>query len=476
MVAKETAPASARDTRFARYAAFCAIWFVVVPLAGALLLVRFLSAGAESADAAQGILAGLRAFGREQPVPVCIIAFTLIEMVLWGQRHALPGAGLAGVAGRTDLPGPARRRYEDAGGLVDEVERIFARKKRDVERALSAQERDELAAAVEKLRDTMRKDPFDLDDFDIAFAKTEQLVETHLSSWRKSELREYAESIGIAVAVALLLRAFVVEAFKIPSPSMVPTLQVGDHIFVNKSAYGPMIPWTNTRLLPNMPPHYGDVIVFQFPEKPDQDFIKRVVALPGDKLEALDGRPIINGWRPPECKVGVYRHTWGDNSLAQHGGELFVEYLGAEAFLTFFDHAMSAATSISDRKSCTKDSECEPGLACRASLCGDLQGPYTVKPDEVWVMGDNRHNSHDSRGWWEGKGGGVPYDYIKGRALIIWMSWAPQGMAWDRLGITVMGKPKIPPDQASVLQPAIDKCFRDRPPLSVTTPPRATPK
>ncbi|MET0593738.1 MAG: signal peptidase I [Polyangiaceae bacterium] len=444
----------------------------MVPLGGALLLVSFLSMGGDPGEAAsQGVLGGLRAFGREQPVPVCIIAFTLIEMILWGQRHALPGAGLAGVAGRTDLPGPVRRRYEDAGGLIDEVERILDRRRKDVERALSAQEREDLRTAVDKLRDTMRKDPFDLDDFDLALGKAEQIVDTHLASWRKSELREYAESIGIAVAVALLLRAFVVEAFKIPSPSMVPTLQVGDHIFVNKSAYGPMLPWTNTRLLPHLPPHYGDVIVFQFPEKPDQDFIKRVVALPGDKLEALDGRPIINGWRPPECKVGVYRHSWGDSSLAQHGGELFVEYLGQEAFLTFFDHAMSAATSISDRKSCSKDTDCEPGLGCRANLCGDLQGPYQVKPDEVWVMGDNRHNSHDSRGWWEGKGGGVPYDYIRGRALIIWMSWPPQGMAWDRLGITVMGKPKIPPDQMAALQPAIDKCFRDRPPLSETTPP-----
>jgi signal peptidase I len=475
MVAKETAPASARDTRFARYAAFCAVWFVVVPLAGALLLVSLLSISDGSDATSQGILGGLRAFGREQPVPVCIIAFTLIEMVLWGQRHALPGAGLAGVAGRTDLPGPARRRYEDAGGLLDEAERIFARRRRDVERALTVQERDDLGASLDKLRDTMRKDPFDLDDFDSAFAKAEQMVETYLASWRKSELREYAESIGIAVAVALLLRAFVVEAFKIPSPSMVPTLQVGDHIFVNKSAYGPMVPWTNTRVLPHLPPRYGDVIVFQFPEKPDQDFIKRVVALPGDKLEALDGRPIINGWRPPECRVGVYKHTWGDSSLSQHGGELFVEYLGAEAFLTFFDHAMSAATSISDRRSCKLDSDCEPGLLCRASLCGDHQGPYVVKPSEVWVMGDNRHNSHDSRGWWEGKGGGVPYDYIKGRALIIWMSWPPQGMAWDRLGITVMGKPKIPPDQAATLQPAIDKCFRERPPLSETTPPQSAP-
>jgi signal peptidase I len=474
MVAKETASASPKDTRFARYAAFCAVWFVLVPLAGAFLIVWVLSISDSSESAGQGIIGALRAFGREQPVPVCIIAFTLIEMILWGQRHALPGAGLAGVAGRADLPGAVRRKFEDAAGLLDEAERIFGRRQRDVERALTASDREDLSSSLEKLRDSMKRDPFDVEEFHSSLSRAENLVDTYLSSWRKSELREYAESIGIAVAVALLLRAFVVEAFKIPSPSMVPTLQVGDHIFVNKSAYGPMIPWTSTRLFSRLPPHYGDVIVFQFPEKPEQDFIKRVVALPGDRLEALDGRPIINGWRPPECKVGVYRHTWGDGSLSQHGGELFVEYLGSEAFLTFFDHAMSGSAG-SDRRSCNRDSECEPGLACRAHLCGEHQGPYQVKPDEVWVMGDNRNNSHDSRGWWEGKGGGVPFDYIKGRALIIWMSFAPQGIAWDRIGITVMGKPKIPPEQAAVLQPAIDKCFRERPPLSETTPPQSAP-
>ncbi len=471
MLAKDTASTNVKDSRFVRYAAFCTVWFVAVPLAGAFLVVWLLSIPDTSDPAAHGVIGFLRAFGREQPVPVCIIAFTLLEMVLWGQRHALPGAGLAGVAGRPDLPTHLRRKFEEAGGLLDEADRILERKQRDIERALTPKEREDLSISLETLRDVMKKEPFEPEDFNSSLDKAEHMVDVYLSSWRKSELREYAESIGIAVAVALLLRAFVVEAFKIPSPSMVPTLQVGDHIFVNKSAYGPMIPGTSSRLFSHLPPHYGDVIVFQFPERPEQDFIKRVVALPGDKLEALDGRPVINGWRPPECKVGIYKHTWGDGSFSQHGGELFVEYLGPEAFLTFFDHAMSPSSST-ERRSCNRDSDCEAGLACRTHVCGDLQGPYHVKPGEVWVMGDNRNNSHDSRGWWEGKGGGVPFDFIKGRALIIWMSFAPQGIAWDRIGISVMGKPKIPPEQAAVLQPSIDKCFRDRPPLSETTPPQ----
>jgi signal peptidase I len=462
-----------KETRFARYAVFCAAWFVAVPLVAAFLLVWFLSVP-ESANST-GILEAVRSFGRDQPVPAGIIAFTLFEMLLWSQRHILPGAGVAGVAGRSDLPASVRRKYEAAGALLDEAERIMDRRKRDFERAFSATEREAVRASFDRLREKMAQDPFDADGFADSLGKAESNMGLYLSAWRKSEIREYAESIGIAVAVALLLRAFVVEAFKIPSPSMVPTLQVGDHIFVNKSAYGPMVPFTTTRLFASLPPRYGDVIVFQFPEKPDQDFIKRVIALPGDKLEALDGRPIINGWRPPECKVGVYKYAWGDGTLSQHDGELVVEYLGAEAFLTFYDRSMSSLLGGA-RKSCNDDADCEPGLACRAHLCGDLQGPYHVKDGEAWVMGDNRNNSHDSRGWWEGRGGGVPFNLIKGRALIIWMSFSPTGgIALDRMGISVMGRPKVPPSLVKELQPAVDRCFSQRPPLKDTTPPPPQP-
>jgi len=346
MLAKDTTSSPPKDSRFLRYRDFLHHLVYRGAAGSAGLIVWLLSIPEGPGGAGTGIISMIRAFGREQPVPVCIIAFTLLEMGLWSQRHALPGAGVAGVAGRSDLPPAMRRRFEDAVNLLDEADRILERKGRDIERTLSAGERERLLASLDGLRAAMKKEPFEAETFDVAFAKAEQDVDLFLSSWRKSELREYAESIGIAVAVALLLRAFVVEAFKIPSPSMVPTLQVGDHIFVNKSAYGPMIPGTSTRLFSKLPPHYGDVIVFQFPEKPDQDFIKRVVALPSDTLEALDGRPIINGWRPPECRVGVYKHTWGDGMFSQHEGELYVEYLGPEAFLTFYDHAMSASTSF----------------------------------------------------------------------------------------------------------------------------------
>jgi signal peptidase I len=87
---------------------------------------------------------------------------------------------------------------------------------------------------------------------------------------------------------------------------MIPTLMIGDHIFVNKFTYGPLIPWTDKRLFSRLPPSRADVMVFKFPENKEQDFIKRVIAVPGDTLEAINGRPIINGWLVPHCYVGQF--------------------------------------------------------------------------------------------------------------------------------------------------------------------------
>ena len=186
-----------------------------------------------------------------------------------------------------------------------------------------ASARDELKDSLESLRESMEAEKFDEDEFGDAFDHANRQVSRHLGRWQKSELREYAESIGIAVAVALLLRAFVVEAFKIPSGSMLPTLQIQDHIFVNKFIYGPEIPFTHTRLFANLPPKRGDVMVFIYPDpnpdNPRQDFIKRVIALPGDTLEADGGHPIINGWKVPSCDVGPYEFYEGDQSRAEKG-------------------------------------------------------------------------------------------------------------------------------------------------------------
>jgi signal peptidase I len=199
---------------------------------------------------------------------------------------------------------------------------------------------------------------------------------------RKSQFREYAEALGVALLLALAIRTFVVQAFKIPSGSMLPTLQIGDHILVNKFLYGPRleIPLTQMSLgrLPGLrKPRPGDVVVFIWPKDRSKDFIKRVVAVEGQTIEVKNRQVFIDGkpWDDPHA-------TW----VMQRG-------LGGAA--------------------------------------GDNYGPYTVPPDHVFVMGDNRDQSYDSRFW-----GPVPIADIKGQALVIYWSWdgPDRWVRWERLG------------------------------------------
>ena len=425
---------------------YWALWFVVTPFALACILVWALTP-ASGIDHG-GALGWIESWVREQPVPVGIVTFTLFEMALWAARHHLPLAYHAHPPLRSDLPKGMRGAFERARALLEEAESILERNQDAVKRDLSAKERDKLRTDLDALEDAMDREPFDEEGFVDALVKADGEVDVRLGRWRKSEVREYAESILVAIAVAMALRAFVVEAFKIPSGSMIPTLQVGDHIFVNKFTYGPAIPYTHKRVWSRMPPERGDVIVFAYPEHPDQDFIKRVIAIPGDKLEARGGHPIINGWEVPSCYAGPYSYAEGQDG-SRHEGEIFVEFLEDEAFLTLYD---------------------------RQSPQTDYQGPYYVKPGEVWVMGDNRNNSHDSRVWWGGQGGGVPFENIKGRALFVWLSVA-DSMDWSRIFAPVMGRPPgkgpfgVLPATMKAVEPAIDKCLRARPPLERTRPP-----
>jgi signal peptidase I len=417
------------------------LWFLVVPLVLACVLVWALSPSS-SLDR-PGVIGWTQSLVREQPVPVAIVAFTLFEMALWGARQFLPLARFAHPPLRADLPRGMRQPFERGRALLDEAEIIFARNEKAIVRELSSSERQKLKADLDGLKVAMASQPFDEEAFVEALVRADGEVDIRLGRWRKSEVREYLESILVAIAVAMALRAFVVEAFKIPSGSMIPTLQIGDHIFVNKFVYGPAIPGTDKRAWTSMPPHRGDVMVFAFPEHPEQDFIKRVIALPGDKLEAKNGHPWINGWEVPHCFVGVYSYSEVDQPNPMHEGDLYVEYLGDQSYVTLYD---------------------------RSSGGSDAQGPFFAQQGEVWVMGDNRNNSHDSRMWWGGRGGGVPFANIRGKALFVWLSVTDSGLDMSRFGAPVMGRPRLPAAMKS-LEPALDKCLRDRPPLEKTTPP-----
>jgi signal peptidase I len=416
------------------------LWFAVVPIALSWLALWAFSP--TSAVETGGVLGWIQAAVRSQPVPVGIVLFTWFEGVLWAARLHLPFARHAHPPQRADLPPRLRGQFERARVLLDEADSILARHAQGVVRELTAKERDRLGADLDELRTAMVNVPFDEDGFIEAFGKAEEQVDARLGRWRKSEVREYAEAILMAVAVALALRTFVIEAFKIPSGSMIPTLMVGDHIFVNKFSYGPAIPFTDARVWTNMPPKRGDVIVFAFPEHPEQDFIKRVIALEGDRLEAHNGHPVLNGWEVPSCRVGPWTYSDYDSPIAHHEGDLYVEYLGDESFLTFYDHA--------------------------AGYLPENQGPYFAKKGEVWVMGDNRNNSHDSRMWFNGRGGGVPFANIKGRALFVWLSVNDGSVDLSREGAPVMGRPRLSPS-AAALEPQLAECLKNRP--AVTLPP-----
>jgi signal peptidase I len=229
----------------------------------------------------------------------------------------------------------------------------------------------------------------------------DEALDSHLSFARKSTAREYAESIGVAVLIALFLRAFVVEAFKIPSGSMIPTLQVGDHIFVNKFIYGVRLPFTDIKFgMEYRKPRRGEVIVFKYPEDKDKDFIKRIVAVEGDTVEIRDNQLVINGKPVPrqhvdeDCRYMDYledSQRWQEKRC-----EKWIETMDGQSYTTVYDR--NGRTSS--------------------------WAPRTVPKDSVFVMGDNRDNSHDSRYW-----GYVDYDLIKGKAMIIWWSFGePEGV------------------------------------------------
>lgn len=191
---------------------------------------------------------------------------------------------------------------------------------------------------------------------------------------KKSIFREYSESIIIAVILALIIRAFVVQAFKIPSGSMEDTLLIGDHLLVNKFIYGTKIPFTDKRVLKIRDPKRGDVIVFVYPEDPRKDFIKRVIGLPGDVVEGRDKHVYVNGY--------LYENP----------------------------HAVFKQLEVIPKEQNPRDNF----------------GPVKVPADSYFVMGDNRDRSYDSRFW-----GVVTREKLKGLAFIKYWSWDSEKM-WPR--------------------------------------------
>lgn len=214
---------------------------------------------------------------------------------------------------------------------------------------------------------------------------------------------EYARSFFPIILIVLLLRSFLVEPFRIPSGSMMPTLLIGDFILVNKFTYGIRLPVLNTKIIELNTPQRGDIVVFRFPKDPSVDYIKRVVGLPGDRIAYYNKQLYINGEPMKQVSLGQYRGVGQGANMT--GSERKLEDLdGIEHSILINDDALS------------------------------MEGVYVVPPGHYFVMGDNRDNSNDSRYW-----GTVPERNLVGKAFFIWMNWDWQykGIGFDRIGSVV---------------------------------------
>jgi signal peptidase I len=292
----------------------------------------------------------------------------------------------------------------------------------------------------------------------------------------RSAARDYVESIGTAILIALALRAFVIEAFKIPSSSMYPTLEINDHIFVNKFIYGLRIPWTDIKLFQLRGPKRGEVIVFIKPCEPERDFIKRVIATAGETVEVrcnivyVDGQPVPSELVAPEITYEDRDEQHPEEGWRVRPVSVYRETVDGFTYETYHDEGRPARDERNrkatdggkegdqlgrdfptlDGVGAIKDNVCSgnllpnrhpreapnqvPSIAVRTKMTSDPCEPqlhYVVPDGHVFAMGDNRSNSTDSRFW-----GPVPIENIKGKALFIWLSYKefPFGLRWSRIG------------------------------------------
>ena len=350
-------------------------------------------------------------YGRLLGILVTTLAIGLVAQHFLRQQNFLLGSLCVFLAifvlstvGSATPWGVRSRTRNEARGLRKNGARLLKRNRARIGEQGAA----EVESALQSV-DNALKEPLGMPALQARLA-LDATLDKHLGFARKSAAREYTESIGGAILVALLLRAFVFEPFHIPSGSMIPTLLVGDFIFVNKMSYGLRIPFTDpgkVHKLWERAPKRGDVVVFINPQHPDVDYVKRVVGLPGDRIDVRNNVLYVNGVEQPRQELGEY-------SYREHS-----EYTGEEMEVVSREYI----EDLAGRK--------HP-IIVRKDPVFARSGSFVVEPGRLFMMGDNRDNSLDSRV--EGGPGQIPFSYIKGRASIIWISFGgPAGIRFDRM-------------------------------------------
>lgn len=223
------------------------------------------------------------------------------------------------------------------------------------------------------------------------------------SAAREPILVEYSRSLFPVIVIVLVLRSFIAEPFRIPSSSMMPTVLIGDFILVNKFSYGLRLPVNYAEVINTGRPDRGDVVVFRFPPDPSQNYIKRVVGLPGDEVVYRGKVIFINGEAVAQVPDGRYVGSGSGREMT--GAQVFREQLGEQGH-----DVLKLDFRQSDERR------------------------WVVPEGEYFVMGDNRDNSEDSRAW-----GFVPEDNLVGRAFMVWMSWDRRngGVDFSRIGTVI---------------------------------------
>jgi signal peptidase I len=371
---------------------------------------------------------------------------------------------------RSDLPSTRKHQKEakrKARELISEVIRLV----RKHQKKLETEAQWELGDAARRLKHLLTDADTDWGVLIPTMEKVDASLEKHLGFARKSHGREVFESIAIALLIALFIRTFLFEPFKIPTGSMIPTLRVGDHIFVSKFIYGVRVPYTGLRFFDWRTPTRGEVVVFEFPgpgKDHGKDFIKRIMAVEGDRIRLENNVFYVDGEatgpprvlaRSDQCKMPPDEQCrWQPRSAALGlSGNMLSTAPRRGCPCTFLEERSDSHVWVVQHVS--------PDVICRcvapddslpqavdnkadwpmygAGYSGYRRGwgdgrsaekwtrrnpsgldEMVVPPGYVFVMGDNRDNSHDGRYW-----GLVPKNVIKGKALVIWAAWPN---LWDR--------------------------------------------